>query len=139
MTEATEPAPAAARATTKIVCEDCGHDYETKRSNTKYCAVCRLFRDVMYQGTRKSKCLVCGESFCRITRHDALCGKCDVIKSSLHGEGDCSLCGASQAITIRNEVRVCLVCARSPEKRPTFMKALAKKVQARKAETEAVA
>lgn len=120
-------------ATTRTIqCADCGHPYETTRKNTLYCDVCRLSRDVMYMGTRTTKCLGCSERFCRLHRHDVLCAECDIVKSSLWGEGSCALCGQDQATRVRPDVAVCIGCAKAPEHRRVFIKALVKKVRTRK-------
>jgi hypothetical protein len=119
-------------ATSTIHCEDCGSTYETIRKNTKYCAICRLFRDVMFVGTKKSKCLICEKKYCKTSRNDLVCADCDVVGSRLHGHGDCALCGATEAKLIRIGVAVCVGCAQDPDQRQTFIKALGRKVAQRK-------
>lgn len=122
----------ASREAHSITCADCGQPYETSRPNTKFCAICRLLKDLLFLGVRTRECLLCSEKFCPTSRHDLMCGSCDTTPSSLHGEGDCAFCGASQAKTIRRGVAVCLRCARSPKHRRKLIQALAKKVQGRR-------
>lgn len=109
-----------------ISCADCGADYETKRSNTKYCRVCRIYRDLSFLGERTKNCLECDKKFALMSRKDLLCGGCGSFLAK-EVEGDCSLCGASTKHLLHETIKVCRPCATDPKKRVTLLRALAKK------------
>ncbi len=117
-------------ATAKTIqCEDCGRKYETTRKNTKYCRVCRVFRDLAYLRALTKTCVACDRDFAPMRRDDLLCGHCDPTTSKQEVEGDCALCQV-HANLLHADIAVCKGCATDPEKRELFMKALAKKRRA---------
>lgn len=113
--------------TRTIQCADCQAEYATQRSNTKYCALCRIFRDVMYLGNRKQTCLVCEQKFALLQAGERLCPKCDVIPSSRYVDGTCAFCGTHEYPLLSAEVAVCTACAHDPEQRELFIKAIVQK------------
>lgn len=123
---------------TQRTCEDCGHEYQSKRANAKYCGVCRLFRDLVYHGKRKQTCLDCGERFAPFKSGERLCSNCDFIGSANYAAGACALCKHSTHPLLSTDIAVCLGCARDPDKRDIFTKAVAKKRQSRRSQHEAV-
>lgn len=115
-----------------IKCVDCGQPYETRRPNTRYCAVCRLYRDLVYLGSRTKVCLDCEERFAPLAVKDLLCGKCDFIRSKNYADGECALCHGNTSPLLHSDVAVCLVCAREPKRRELLLRAVAKKRSARR-------
>lgn len=109
-----------------ISCADCGAEYETRRTNTKYCRVCRTYRDLMFLGDRSKTCIECDKQFLPLTKKDLLCGACgSFLAKAVHG--DCSLCGEKTEHLLHDSIKVCRRCATDPEKRVTLLRALAKK------------
>lgn len=113
-------------ATFKIACADCGSEHEASNRTTKYCNVCRVFRDLAFVGTTTKNCFACSEAFAPIRRKDELCSKCDY-NHRVYGTGTCGICKAENVSTIRMDIAVCVDCMRDPNQRRTFMKAMAKK------------
>jgi hypothetical protein len=112
--------------TSIIQCQDCGADYETVRRNTKYCRVCRMFRDLAYLKALTRECISCDQKFAPLHREDILCGNCDPVTSKFHVEGVCGICQV-QATLLHKDIAVCKSCATDPGQRTVFIKALAKK------------
>lgn len=112
-------------ATFKIACADCGFEHEASNKTTKYCNVCRVFRDLAFVGTTTKNCFACGSKFAPIRRKDELCSNCDY-NHRVYGTGICALC-KNEASLIRSDIAVCTDCMRDPDQRRTFMKAMAKK------------
>jgi hypothetical protein len=108
-------------------CEDCGGSYLAKRSNAKYCSICRLFRDLTWLRNRQYTCLDCEARFAPFKSNEQLCSKCDFIGSKNYVEGTCALCQHSSYPLLSADVAVCLGCARDPDKRAIFLKAIANK------------
>ena len=109
-----------------IECADCGASYKTTRTNTKYCRVCRVFRDLSFLGDRTKECIECERQFSPLTKKDLLCGGCgSFLRKTL--EGTCSLCNESREDLLHETITVCGRCATDPEKRVTLLRALAKK------------
>lgn len=111
----------------EISCEDCGNRYETNRKNTKYCRVCRVFRDAVYNASNTKKCVSCEEKFAPINRGDMLCGRCNFARKI---EGTCALCEKKKEDMVHESIAVCWPCATDPVKRPVLIRALAKKRRA---------
>lgn len=122
----------------KIHCEQCGSPRLTRRANTKYCRVCRTFKNIEFIGDRKAKCIGCNGSFSPLLRGDDVCGKCTLTHASGDPRGECKLCGTDDAHLIDENIAVCEVCAYSNQKRGEFKKALLKKIRHRMAGTEAL-
>lgn len=103
---------------TTIACKDCGHPVQTTRSNTKYCSVHRLLRDLPYvaEGSNSiRKCELCEQPFKPLDPHGALCAK-HVPRRPKLGKAVCYLCGET-AVRARAEIDVCIPCALDPNKR----------------------
>ncbi len=113
-----------------INCEDCGRSFETTRANTKFCTVCRTYRDLLYIGEQTKSCLECDQKFALLKRSDMLCGKCDFLTSKKYVEGTCALCHNVSDRLMHKDIRVCIRCARNPEMRTLLLKALVKKRKA---------
>lgn len=108
-----------------ITCEDCGKEVSTPRRNTKYCIVCRLFRNTVFIGHRTKVCVECEKRFAPLNRGDVLCGGCDFTKKFV--EGSCALCERKSERLLHPDLKVCSMCATDPDKRTLFQRALAKK------------
>ncbi len=103
---------------TTIACKDCGHPVQTTRSNTRYCSVHRLLRDLPYvaEGSNSiRKCELCEQPFKPLDPHGALCAK-HVPRRQKLGEAVCYLCGKTDT-RVRAEIDVCTTCALDPTKR----------------------
>lgn len=111
-----------------IRCEDCGADYKTKRANTKYCRVCRLYRNLLFLKNRKKECPACGDQFAPLAMDDMVCGRCDIGRHYV--DGTCALCGDATSKQLHPDVAVCHPCATDPSRRPLLIRALAKKLRA---------
>lgn len=109
-----------------IQCADCGSDYETKRSNTKYCRACRLYRDLTFIQDRTKECIECERKFAPVTRKDLVCGSCFSHMAQVHA-GHCALCDRDTQHLIHGDVACCWSCATDPKKRITLLRALAKR------------
>lgn len=116
-----------------FACEDCGHPTQTIRENTKYCAVCRLIRDLPYVAKQhdKAKCALCTAEFARLDVRDPLCGDCTP-PNTKHGIAECAFCKTEQP-RFRPELSVCDRCARDPENRAKLWGSLKRKQADRRA------
>lgn len=115
----------------EIICADCGAERQARNKNTKYCRVCRLSRNLVYLRKRQttSTCVLCDTKFAPLQVGDDLCAKCDYQPESAPVVV-CALCNESRR-SIDNDIAVCLECAKDPEKRDVFLRALKKKINAR--------
>lgn len=119
-----------------IHCVECGaihYPHPAYVTRSKYCPICRLLRDIRYldgKRTRTRKCL-CGTKFAPIYRDDDSCQECDVTYSSHRVTATCGLCG-QEAQCLRDEIHVCLACAKDKDKRKLFLKALTAKQRQRR-------
>jgi hypothetical protein len=109
-----------------IRCADCGHGRETARANTKYCRLCRLFRDLSHLKGRTSTCIACGARFAPLTANDGLCSKCDFLAEN-NARGRCNICETDNALLIKAGVAVCNGCAKDPKRRKVVVMAVAQK------------
>lgn len=99
--------------TTIIACADCGSTHEARAKNTKYCKVCRLYRNLMFQantGQPFGTCKLCDNTFTKLNRNDILCGKCVFMDNA---SGSCSICDR-EAPLYHADVRLCLPCLKNP-------------------------
>lgn len=112
-----------------ITCADCSRERETRYANTKYCLVCRLARNLQFLGERTSQCIVCENRFAPLSRNDDLCGVCDNFPASGEPTGTCALCETIDIAILNEDVSVCKRCAKDPEKRVLFRKAVILKRQ----------
>lgn len=112
-----------------ITCESCRAEYETIRANTKYCALCRLDKNLRYIGSQLSDCWACNKKFAPLERGEDSCGEC-CYESEKPGTAECGFCG-DEKLMVRQDVKVCHQCARDPKHRGKFMKAVRNKVKAR--------
>lgn len=119
-----------------IRCEDCGSPYSTNRSNTKFCDVCRLLRDLRFIGPSTHDCWVCQTKFAPITLREEACAEHGYHPAKT-GECECVYCHETRP-RIRANLAVCVHCARSVERRPMFVKALAIKQRERQAANQLV-
>lgn len=117
-----------------IQCADCSSDTKTVRSNTKYCGICRLYRDLLFLGTRTYKCFACDTPFAPLSVNGHLCPNCDVFNHALDSAGVCAFCATESEKLIRSDVSVCRDCAGDPANRKTLVAALRQKQDARKAQ-----
>lgn len=113
-------------------CVDCRAPSTARRPNAKYCDVCRLWRDLMFVGARRHRCLDCEESFAPTRVADKLCATCDFIGSRKYAEGECAFCHRSTDPLLCVDVRVCRRCARDPERRSLLIKAVKAKRNSRR-------
>lgn len=120
-----------------IACQSCGAPYETRRSNTKYCALCRLDKNLRYIGSVQASCWACHKDFAPLERGEDSCGEC-CYESEKPGMAECGFCHEMK-LRVRQDVAVCHQCARDPKHRGEFMKAVRKKVQVRQGERRAAA
>lgn len=113
--------------TSVIECESCGREYETKASNAVVCRVCRLLLNTKYWYGKTRECVACDEKFAPLgsARDDPFCGDC-AVRSSLHIDGTCVFC-EQKTVLLHKDVKVCQQCARNPEQRVLFIKALTRK------------
>lgn len=111
-----------------INCKDCGAPRETKHRNTRYCHVCRLFRNLVFVSRRTAACVSCDGRFAPIKRDDQLCGFCDFLGETHRVTGKCGVCGQKTEL-VRREIRVCVPCLKAPDKRQLVIKALNKRRQ----------
>lgn len=114
--------------TMTIECADCGKSRETRIKNTKYCKLCRLYRDLTFMAggyNPKATCLVCDAAFLRVKRNDVVCGTCDIGAESAP-TGPCSLCGTTAKL-YDEDVTVCRKCIKDPRRRETLYKSVGKK------------
>jgi hypothetical protein len=111
-----------------VICRDCGHPHATARTNTRYCHTCRLFRNLVYLTSRKSKCLSCRDTFAPLHSNDKLCAKCDVLAEG-NPDGRCGVCLLTDVRLVKGgaDIALCLACAKDPEKRKVVMEAVAQK------------
>lgn len=116
-----------------IHCEDCGRPRSTRYKNTKYCLVCRLFKNLNYIGTQTRKCPVCNNRFAPLNRNELMCGECNTKIAVGQPHGVCGFCGEDTDLLL-DDVRVCHPCATDPKNRDTFLVAMAKKVKDAKEE-----
>jgi hypothetical protein len=119
-----------------IQCADCGRTRQTRRSNTKYCYPCRLLRNIKWQGTETTKCLVCEKRFSPLKRGDVICGKCDSVPPPGDPRGTCAFCGTENSSLVDKEVQVCRPCATDPEQRGKLAAALQKKANKAREENQ---
>lgn len=118
---------------TTIHCADCDREAQAHKANMKYCAVCRLFRNLVYLENRTTDCVSCSEKFAPFRRGDVLCADCDVVRPRAYTEGTCALCAGGTYPLLHADVAVCLRCAKDPAQRRTFLQAVAKKRNAQRA------
>lgn len=112
-----------------ITCESCRAPYETNRANTKYCALCRLDKNLRYIGSQISECWACHKEFSPLERGEDSCGDC-CYESEKPGVAVCGFC-EQEKLRVRADVAVCHQCARDPKQRGAFMKAVRNKVRGR--------
>lgn len=118
-----------------ITCEDCGAPYVTKRTNTKYCRLCRLLRNVLYLRDKTSVCIGCDKTYAPLLREKfAVCGDCFPGSWGNDATGRCSFCDTDGVRLLDPDVAVCRDCAQNPDKRELFVKALLKKQAIRRRE-----
>lgn len=115
-----------------IICEDCGAERKTRYSNTKYCLVCRMARNLKFIAAATSKCGVCDKSFAPLKRGEVLCGECDDIPASGDPRGTCGLCKATDVPIVNEDISVCKPCSTDPEKRTELLAAVMMKRKLRK-------
>jgi hypothetical protein len=106
-----------------IQCADCGQDHEVRRSNAKYCATCRLFRNLVYLKGRTAKCVSCEDRFAVMHANDNLCSKCDFLSEN-NPQGRCAICQQDDLRLVKGSLAVCLACAKDAGKRPKVLAAL---------------
>lgn len=117
-----------------IICEDCGAEYATKRTNTKRCRLCATLRYALWIGGRESTCIGCDRNYLPLSSEKfAVCADCYPKAESAKVVGKCAFCDQDTDQLIHEEVAVCKSCAQTPEKRELFIKALLKKQAARRA------
>lgn len=109
-------------ATTIITCEECSRPYETPRTNTKYCARCRLTKDVIFIDDLTTKCWQCEKPFAPITRGEKTCGEC-CYQPKKHGEAECGFCKNTRK-RVCADVACCHECARNPKLRGKLIASL---------------
>lgn len=112
-----------------IECADCGAPRKTRKANTKYCAICRLIRDLKYIDKATQKCIVCDNRFAPLQRGEEVCGKCDLVPAYGDPRGKCALCETDDARLVNKDVNVCRECSTDPEKRTLLRRALILKQQ----------
>ena len=115
-----------------IRCVICNAPTPTTRSNTKYCVPCRLLKNVKFFADQTKKCWGCDERFAPTARNDVLCGTCDD-PPPRSSTGTCSFC-KKEAQLYNAEVKLCLPCLKSPERRPKLLKSLMRKQREQKAQ-----
>jgi len=112
---------------TTIACQECGAPYKTIRSNTKYCRVCQLVRDMSYAYGRTKTCLICDKEYAPLAVKDPpFCGEHSPWGKRGHVEGTCAVSGVEGTL-LHEDVRISLAVATDPEKRDLIIRALAKK------------
>lgn len=104
-----------------ISCEDCGLNRRGP-SNTKYCHLCRLLRNVEYYTTKTLDCQECRANFMPVKRGDPWCGNCALGQTA--NRGSCTLCGEQDTYRIMASVAVCERCARDPAHRRQFIRGM---------------
>jgi hypothetical protein len=102
----------------------------TRRKNTKYCAICRLLKNLSFLKERTSKCLVCEKTFSQVSRNEQVCLACDPYSTPAAVEGTCGLCGTPSDRLLGEHIAVCVGCAQDPSKREVFRASLLKKQKA---------
>lgn len=110
-----------------IHCSDCGQARKTRYSNTKYCILCRMARNLKFIGETILKCKACGEEFAPLKRGDIMCGKCDNIPAAGDPHGECGLCHSVAVPIVNEDIAVCHPCSTDPSKREIFTAALFQK------------
>lgn len=115
-----------------IKCIDCGADYSTKRRNTKYCAICRLRKDLLFLTTRTVQCWDCEAIFAPINSADVLCAECEPSRKR-YGVGECKLCEAPQSTLLIPGLAICTKCVRDPKRRATVVQKLGSRIRWQKA------
>jgi hypothetical protein len=118
----------------EIECADCGKSRVARLKNTKYCRLCRLFRDLTFMASgynAKAECLVCDVTFLRVKRNDVLCGTCDIAAEAAP-TGECSFCGETRKL-YDEDVTVCRPCIKSPKQRELLLKSVGQKRASRMA------
>lgn len=104
-----------------VTCAECSAPVETKRKNTKYCGVCRLYRNLIYLQGKTTTCWACDERFLLADRADRVCPDC--LPSTAH-TGACAVCNRDDQQMVTSDVAVCRRCIHAPEHRKTIIKAL---------------
>lgn len=115
-----------------IDCADCSHPYVTIRKNTKYCALCRLDRNLTFVGGAKGKCQRCGEKFAPLERQGKLCGPCSVrfLNAQLAEIGRCIFCKSEDVKLLGHGIACCHQCSTDPQKRSNLHTKVVAKAQA---------
>lgn len=116
---------------TEIHCADCGDSVRAKRPNTKYCKLCRLYRNVVYIASRSATCCSCESQFAPLHRNDQLCPDCDFLAEN-NPRGSCAFCEKEDELRVCAGVALCNRCAKTPALRHRVTLALAKKRAARR-------
>ena len=113
-----------------IICDDCNDPYETTRRNTRLCSRCRLLIDLIYIGSRRSKCWACDTTIAPLGRNDKSCGSCSYQPKS-YGNAVCAFCHIDRP-RVRRDVDICSACAHDPALRGRLIQALKKGQHARR-------
>lgn len=111
-----------------IECEDCGCPRLTRRSNTKFCRVCRIYKNLKYLGDRVTKCIACDKTFAPIYRNEDVCASCSPDLPTGDPRGTCVICKQENASIIDQSISLCLQCAQNPKTRKPFKGALINKI-----------
>lgn len=119
-----------ATQTVTKACEQCGHDFRTRRPDrAKYCSFCAAANGILHFKFREEKCFACKAVFCPASARDSLCASCDngirfcrdVVK------GKCHYCGTPDVTLADKDIPVCFSCWKSPDVRPKLVTTLALK------------
>lgn len=107
-----------------ILCTDCGTPRHRVPSNTRYCWLCRLLRDIDYW-RRNTRTCGCGAKFAPLNRADLHCSTCNPGLRAY--SGPCVLATKDRPHEGRYphpKLPVCVACTRDPKIRPRLIRAL---------------
>jgi hypothetical protein len=101
--------------------------------NTKYCKVCRLYRNLEFVRERTGKCIACEKEHALTERKPFLCQSCQAIAGTGR-KGSCGVCGTEDTDLVPQELAVCVGCMDDPSKRGKILLGLLTKIARNKEE-----
>lgn len=105
-----------------ITCRDCGEGRTRCPSNTRYCVLCRVLRELYYWQTRRRTCKRCRREFAPLNRNDYYCSTCD--RGLAPYALTCVACTKEAAWPAIKGVPICAPCIRAPKQRSAIIDAM---------------
>lgn len=104
-----------------MTCADCSSSFEAKRSNTKYCPACRLYRDLIFIKDSTEECWCCESKFSPTKRGMIVCAPCG---EHQYKRAHCAFCEQDDRPILMPGLAVCIHCAFAPENRKKLMRSV---------------